>query len=78
MKKIIEHGRAQRIAKRAGISQQFLSNILNRRRHANEATAKKLERASSDVLGKRIRADEWQDAENSPHPAFVGPPMFLR
>jgi transcriptional regulator with XRE-family HTH domain len=74
----IPRGMRKKIASRAGISQQHLSNLLHRSRRASCEVAKKLERATKQLLSKRIAYATWMCADNTTHPAFAGPPMILR
>ena len=63
------------VARRAGISPQRLSDILHRRRGVTVATAKRLGRATDDLVREaRVPWIVWLENRETSHPAFYGKP----
>lgn len=69
-----ERGQRRLLAELAGIHENNLYEILNRRRGVSKAMALRLETASEKLLGYPIPWDEWLFNEATKHPAFYGEP----
>lgn len=69
-KSILQRGQAKILAEAAGLRVAYLSDILHRRRGVGFHLAKRLEKASDEVLGMYIPATVWLHNKTSTHPIF--------
>jgi len=60
------------LARAAGLSASYLSDVLHRRKGVSWARAKVLEESSRDILGYEIPARAWMENRTTHHPAFCG------
>lgn len=70
MENMWKRGQKAKVAKIAGIEPQFLNDILTRRRPCPGERAILLERATRDVLGFSIAAEDWILNGSTRHPYF--------
>lgn len=56
---ILKHGDQKKLAETVGISETFLSDILNGRKRCPSSLAVKLEQVSENVLGQKVLARVW-------------------
>lgn len=56
---ILKHGDQKKLADTAGVSVQFLSEILNGKKRCPSSLAVKLEQVSEEVLGQKVLARDW-------------------
>lgn len=56
---MLEKGEQTKLAEVAGMSIQFLNDILHGRKRCPSAVAVKLELISEQVLGRKVLAREW-------------------
>ena len=55
----LEYGEQTKLADAAGMSRQFLNDIMQGRKRCPSAVAVKLELISQEVLGRKVLAREW-------------------
>lgn len=55
----LKHGDQKRLADAAGVSVQFINDIVQGRKHCPGSLAVKLELISEQVLGRKVLAKEW-------------------
>lgn len=55
----MQHGTQTKLAEAAGLSPQFLNDILKGRKRCPSSVAVKLELVSEEVLGRKVLAREW-------------------
>lgn len=55
----LEYGDQARLAEVAGVSTQFLNDVLKGRKRCPGTLAVKLELISEEVLGQKVLASEW-------------------
>lgn len=55
----LKHGDQKRLADAAGVSVQFINDIVQGRKHCPGSLAVKLERVSVDVLGRHVTSSTW-------------------
>ena len=61
------------LARRAGVSPQFVSDLRARRKRASPDTAIRLEEAASGI-GMDVTKEDWANPQWSKHPWFRGDP----
>lgn len=55
----MQHGEQTKLADAAGVSVQFLNDIVKGRKRCPSSLAVKLELVSEEVLGRKVLAREW-------------------
>lgn len=55
----MQHGEQTKLAEVAGLSPQFLNDIIRGRKRCPSSVAVKLELVSEEVLGRKVLAKEW-------------------
>lgn len=56
---MLQKGEQTKLADAAGMSRQFLNDIMQGRKRCPSAVAVKLELISQEVLGRKVLAREW-------------------
>ena len=70
----MEYGSQIKIAKKLGVSRQYMSDLINRRRRVSYERAKILEAACAEV-GMAVSWQDWIENHISTNPIFNGEPQ---